>query len=198
MASSEGQQTASDILAQKAYFMAAYTLLVYDYFLTLPAEILQFPLEIVPMQDQICLEKWKDFAVYALSGKNIYLALIFIFHILAQLGLAFYIMSRGGAYLALALSFDAFVFIATIIATFNAARQFHAKPWLRVIQRDGILYFMAIFSSTLLWVLFGGLARNAGSIEDKSPHPYLVRKRGSGADMELQVIVSQQVISVVQ
>ncbi|KAG6855932.1 hypothetical protein H0H87_009308 [Tephrocybe sp. NHM501043] len=71
----------------------------------------------------------------------------------------YYSQKYDTVYLSLALSFDAFVFIATLITTFAAARQYRAKPWLRVIQRDGIIYFMAIFSSTLIWLLLGQVAR---------------------------------------
>ncbi|KAG6910724.1 hypothetical protein DXG01_008255 [Tephrocybe rancida] len=187
--------------------------------------------------------------VYVLTRKNIYLALILVLLILAQLGLAFYIMSRGGSghpdgasvspinpsqlvnpnvlqvcvlipvastlkydtiYLSLALSFDAFVFIATLIATFAAARQYRAKPWLRVIQRDGIIYFMAIFSSTLIWLLLGQVARpglklvnailylqlkKAGR-EEEPHHLFLGKGERPQTDMELQVIVSQHITSV--
>lgn len=78
-----------------------------------------------------------------------------------------YSMAYCTGYLALALSFHALIFITTLITTFNAAQQFDAQPWLRVIQRDGVLYFVAIFSSTLIWLLFGEWTR-VGSLIDNT------------------------------
>ncbi|KAG6811184.1 hypothetical protein H0H92_008624 [Tricholoma furcatifolium] len=153
-------------------------------------------------------------------------------HILAQLALAFYIMSQGGSGAPADANIDPSnlanpqelqVFIATLIATFAATRQYRAKPWLRVIQRDGIIYFMAIFSSTLIWLLFNQIASNglklinaipdliftsvminrlylslkkAGREEDPS-NLYLGKSERCG-DMELQVMVSHHVTSVIR
>ncbi|KAG5721036.1 hypothetical protein E4T56_gene1014, partial [Termitomyces sp. T112] len=194
--------------------------------------------------------------VYVLTRKNICLALVFIFHLLAQLGLAIYIMSMGGTglpykklddnpselqvcvlqpatqtmkyytvYLALALSFDTLVFVATLFTTIAATRQYRAKPWLRVIQRDGIIYFMAIFSSTLIWLLLNEVGRSglkfmnnipdliltsvminrlylslkkAGNIENESLHLYLRKNQRPRTDVELQVVVSQHITSIVE
>ncbi|KAF5383008.1 hypothetical protein D9615_004883 [Tricholomella constricta] len=112
--------------------------------------------------------------VYIITRKNFYLAVIFILQILAQLGLGLYIMSIPWrivaltidslkldiVYLSLTLAFDSLVLIVTLTVTITAAQQSPTKHWLKVIQNDGILYFMAIFSSTLIWLMFGVAARD--------------------------------------
>ncbi|KAF8239972.1 hypothetical protein L208DRAFT_1385275 [Tricholoma matsutake] len=57
------------------------------------------------------------------------------------------------AYLILQLSFEAIVFAITLITTVEASRNLPTLRWLKVMQRDGFLYFCAMFSSTLLWLL---------------------------------------------
>ncbi|KAJ7085874.1 hypothetical protein C8R44DRAFT_651090, partial [Mycena epipterygia] len=45
------------------------------------------------------------------------------------------------------------VFMATIYVTVKSSRSYHLILLLQVIQLDGIMYFMVLFSSNLAWVL---------------------------------------------
>jgi len=58
------------------------------------------------------------------------------------------------AYLVLELSFNTIVFAVTLITTFTTSRMQPSLRWSRVMQRDGFIYFFAIFSSTLIWLSF--------------------------------------------
>ncbi|KAF5383030.1 hypothetical protein D9615_004908 [Tricholomella constricta] len=197
--------------------------------------------------------------VYVLTRKNVYLAAILTLHILVQLGLAIYILSNKGSavdvdsgevsnllldpnalqvcllsspqpafkldtvYLSLALSFDTFVLIATLIVTITATRQHPTNRWLRVIQRDGIFYFIVIFSSTLTWLLSGVIARPGvkfiNAIPDLNFTAVMInrlhlslKKVGSEEEpvqvfkneaprtdtIELEVMVSRQIMSTVR
>ncbi|KAF8067955.1 hypothetical protein FPV67DRAFT_1494382 [Lyophyllum atratum] len=298
-------QKFSDILAVKRYYAAAYALLVYDYLITLLAEVefswktgqslasvlfllnryvslifsttilLSYFLPSWTFSVSICnnyaitefvytvlmftiAEVFLALRVYVLTRKSKCLAVISVIHIVAQIGLSLYIMSRGGTaeqylgkqipvpgliddnafqlcgllpsgnvgtldtvYLSLALSFDAFVFIVTIITTIRAARAHPTKRWLRVIQRDGIMYFMAIFSSTLIWVIFGKVARDSLKLINAAPdliftaiminrlflslrragreetvqQQFLGNHEHRREEVELQIIISQQILS---
>ncbi|RDB18386.1 hypothetical protein Hypma_000338 [Hypsizygus marmoreus] len=126
-------------------------------------------------------------------------------------------------YLSLGLSFDAFVLAATLITTISAARGHQAKRWIWVVQRDGVLYFLAIFSSTLIWLLFNQYGRSVLKLINAVPNLifisvminrlYLSLKKAGREDtrhtlvffgrperlhnteVELQVMVSQQITS---
>ncbi|TFK41767.1 hypothetical protein BDQ12DRAFT_678457 [Crucibulum laeve] len=220
-----------DIRATKMYYIGAAAILVFDYFLTLSAEIefgwkvKKTPVSILffvnryfslfftvitiasyfsPLWTQAVCNKYAitqfvhtvlsftiaevflTLRVYALSYKNYYICGVLILHILAQLGLAFYNLSLGGtaasyishasqlnktefqlcaffpnrhvlnfdiAYLCLALSFYAVAFIGTITFTMTTSKAHPTWRWVRIVQRDGMVYFIAIFSSTLVWTI---------------------------------------------
>ncbi|KAJ6608074.1 hypothetical protein B0H10DRAFT_1816632, partial [Mycena sp. CBHHK59/15] len=57
------------------------------------------------------------------------------------------------AFLALSLAFDTLVFIAIVYVTVKSSRSYQFMPLMRIIQRDGIMYFLVLFSSNLVWVL---------------------------------------------
>ncbi|ESK95415.1 hypothetical protein Moror_3853 [Moniliophthora roreri MCA 2997] len=67
------------------------------------------------------------------------------------------------AYLCLTLVFDGLAFIAILVVTLKMIpkRGTHVLYILKVIQRDGILYFFVLFSSNLVWVLLLLRARRA-------------------------------------
>ncbi|KAJ7037623.1 hypothetical protein C8F04DRAFT_1091909 [Mycena alexandri] len=56
-------------------------------------------------------------------------------------------------FLSLSLAFDTLVFLTTVYVTVKSARSYHFIPLMKVIQRDGIMYFLVLFSSNLIWVL---------------------------------------------
>lgn len=124
---------------------------------------------------------------HVLTGKRKFLTALLTFHIVAQVILAIYVVSRGRraepipfplsimpqyqiclsaqrdgmldlAYLCLALSFDVIVFILTLQVTVTTAKSFPRMRVMQVIQRGGISYFVAIFTSTLVWVFMSLLA----------------------------------------
>ncbi|KAJ3517450.1 hypothetical protein NLJ89_g509 [Agrocybe chaxingu] len=57
------------------------------------------------------------------------------------------------AWLCLSLAFDGLVFLAIIFITVRSARQHGFVPMMRIIQRDGIVYFFVLFSSNLVWLM---------------------------------------------
>ncbi len=61
------------------------------------------------------------------------------------------------AYLCLSLAFDAFAFLGITYGVVSRARNsgggYHLVPVLKVVQRDGIMYFFVLFSSNLVWLL---------------------------------------------
>ncbi|KAF7422296.1 hypothetical protein PC9H_010452 [Pleurotus ostreatus] len=57
------------------------------------------------------------------------------------------------AYLCLSLAFDSLAFMSILYAGFVASRHHHIGVVLRVVYRDGIVYFFVLFSSNLVWLL---------------------------------------------
>ncbi|CAK5276869.1 unnamed protein product [Mycena citricolor] len=57
------------------------------------------------------------------------------------------------AFLGLALAYDTIAFLVIFGVTLRRQRSYKLLPIIQVIQRDGIMYFLILFSSNLLWVL---------------------------------------------
>jgi hypothetical protein len=57
------------------------------------------------------------------------------------------------SYIIMSLVFDGFVFAATSIYSFMASKSCRPMHLLQAVRRDGILYFLVVFSSQLAWVL---------------------------------------------
>ncbi|KAF9458388.1 hypothetical protein BDZ94DRAFT_1313347 [Collybia nuda] len=58
------------------------------------------------------------------------------------------------AYLSLILSFNTIIFVTTLVVTVAATRTSPARQWLQVMQRDGVMYFVVIFTATVIWLIF--------------------------------------------
>ncbi|KAJ7177495.1 hypothetical protein C8R43DRAFT_872502, partial [Mycena crocata] len=56
-------------------------------------------------------------------------------------------------FLSLSLAFDTLVFLTIVYVTVKSSKSYQFMPLMRIIQRDGILYFLVLFSSNLIWVL---------------------------------------------
>ncbi|KAF8991759.1 hypothetical protein BDQ17DRAFT_1332706 [Cyathus striatus] len=69
------------------------------------------------------------------------------------------IFSRDTAFLALAIFFDATVFILTLITTIRGSSLIPRTVLLRTIQRDGALYFCSILTGNILWMVLALRAR---------------------------------------
>ncbi|KAJ8093257.1 hypothetical protein PM082_020743 [Marasmius tenuissimus] len=67
------------------------------------------------------------------------------------------------AFLCISLAFDGIAFLAITYFSFVMAREqgYRVTHLLRIIQRDGIVYFFVLFSSNLVWVLILFYARSS-------------------------------------
>ncbi|KAF8226382.1 hypothetical protein L208DRAFT_366773 [Tricholoma matsutake] len=80
------------------------------------------------------------------------------------------------AYLALGQSFETIVFATTLITTVAASRpsSLPTRRWLKVMQRDGFLYFFATFFATLIWLLNSFVSKNTPEVINAVPCSTLI------------------------
>lgn len=60
---------------------------------------------------------------------------------------------RKEIYIATSIGFDALIFILTLVFPVKATRGRPSSPLLRIIERDGSLYFMAVLIWNLFWLI---------------------------------------------
>ncbi|TFY72255.1 hypothetical protein EVG20_g767 [Dentipellis fragilis] len=65
----------------------------------------------------------------------------------------YFVVAWIDAFLVICLGFDAIVFLVICITTVIAIRRSNYGHMLRIVQRDGIVYFFVLFSSNLIWLL---------------------------------------------
>ncbi|KAA1478068.1 hypothetical protein DENSPDRAFT_787576, partial [Dentipellis sp. KUC8613] len=63
-----------------------------------------------------------------------------------------------------ALGFDSIVFLIIIITTTKTMRGVRVGHIVRVIYRDGVMYFFVLFTSNLFWVLLVFYARVSSTL----------------------------------
>ncbi|KAF9462318.1 hypothetical protein BDZ94DRAFT_1261590 [Collybia nuda] len=57
------------------------------------------------------------------------------------------------AFLSISLAFDGIAFLIIIGATVKSSSSYKFMPMMRIIRRDGIMYFFVLFSSNLVWII---------------------------------------------
>jgi len=127
------------------------------------------------------------------------------------------------AYLSLILSFNTIIFVTTLVVTVAATRTSPARQWLQVMQRDGVMYFVVIFTATVIWLIFAirlpdflklinivpahiftaiminriylSLKR-VGQKANQVPLPHSAKPGNNNTGVELQVVVSHHVMTL--
>lgn len=57
------------------------------------------------------------------------------------------------AFLSLSLTFDGIAFLVILAVTFSSSQSYNFMPVMKIIKRDGVMYFFVLFSSSLVWLV---------------------------------------------